>query len=144
VAREQPAESIPLARKLGIVSGMRLLLGGEAPADFTTHLAPLPEGVHSGRWPDDHPRGPADVIVYFARSATALTVEIVALGAALKPAGALWVVWPKKSARGQTDLDEDVVRAVALPIGLVDSKGFALDGAWFGLRLHWRKGNRGK
>lgn len=142
--REPRPAPTALCPKLGVVSGTRLLLGGEVPAGFVSSLAPLPDGVQPGRWPDDHLRGPADVIVYFTRSAAALTVEIVALGAALKPTGGLWVAYPKKGGRPASDLDEEVVRSVALPIGLVDARNCTLDGTWSALRLNWRKGSRPK
>jgi hypothetical protein len=54
----------------------------------------------------------------------------------------LWVSWPKKSSRRQTDMTEDVVREIALPLGLVDTKVCAVDEIWSGLRLVVRVKNR--
>lgn len=138
------SRDVPLVQKLGLKAGARFLVGGDAPDGFLAGLAPLPEGVRPGRWPGDHAHGPADVLVCFARTAAALTAELIPLSAAITPNGALWIAWPKKSARQPTDLTEDVIRALVLPIGLVDTKVCAIDGTWSGLRLNWRKGNRPK
>ncbi len=61
---------------------------------------------------------------------------------ALAPDGALWVSWPKKASGVPTDMTEDVVRAVALPTGLVDVKVAAVDDVWSGLKLVRRLKNR--
>ena len=132
----------PLTQKLGLKAGHRLLLGGEVPPDFTRTLSPLPAGVVARRWPEDHAAGPADVLVYFARRLGTLTGELVGLSAAITPQGGLWVAWPKKASKQPTDVTEDAIRAVALPIGVVDNKVCALDETWSGLRLVWRKENR--
>jgi Protein of unknown function (DUF3052) len=58
---------------------------------------------------------------------------------ALAPAGMLWVAWPKRASKVPTDMTEDVVREVALPTGLVDTKVAAVDETWSGLRLVIRK-----
>ena len=55
------------------------------------------------------------------------------------PAGMIWVSWPKKSSGVATDLTEDVVRQIALPLGLVDIKVCAVDEVWSGLKLMIRK-----
>jgi hypothetical protein len=60
----------------------------------------------------------------------------------LDPAGMIWVSWPKKSAKLDTDITEDVIRAVALPMGLVDVKVCAVDETWSGLKLVIRNENR--
>jgi len=132
----------PLAQKLGLKPGARLMLGGEVPAGFAEALAPLPEGVRIRRWPEDHDQGPADVIVYFTRSRAAFLADLVGLSATLTPSGGLWIAWPKKSAKVATDVTEDAVREVALPIGVVDNKVCAIDETWSGLRLVWRLSNR--
>ena len=60
----------------------------------------------------------------------------------IKPNGMIWVSWPKKSARIPTDITEDVIREVALPMGLVDVKVAAVTEVWSGLKLVIRKENR--
>ena len=61
---------------------------------------------------------------------------------ALLPDGSLWISWPKKASGVATDITEDVVRAVALPTGLVDVKVAAIDNVWSGLKLVRRLENR--
>jgi hypothetical protein len=68
--------------------------------------------------------------------------RLPALRRALDPAGMLWVAWPKRASGVATDITEDVVRAVALPSGLVDTKVCAIDETWSGLRLVIRRENR--
>ena len=53
--------------------------------------------------------------------------------------GGLWIAWPKKASGVPTDITEDTVREVALPIGLVDNKVCAIDETWSGLRVVWRR-----
>lgn len=81
----------------------------------------------------------ADVIVWFIKSSR----ELDHIGSAIErmpPAsGMLWVAWPKKASGVVTDLTEDVVRGVALRVGLVDTKVCAIDETWSGLRLSRRK-----
>jgi hypothetical protein len=62
---------------------------------------------------------------------------------ALVPAAALWIAWPKKASTISTDVTEDVVREVALPLALVDAKDCAIDATWSGLKLVWSRDRRG-
>ncbi len=122
----------PLAAKLGIKpdSSVRLV---SAPADFTIDTpAPLRRS------------GPfrADVVLLFTTSYADLEHRVARLGAAVHPDGALWVCWPKKASGVPTDVTEDRIREVALPLGLVDNKVCAVDDVWSGLRLVWRKERR--
>jgi hypothetical protein len=127
----------PLPKKLGIKPFARVTYAG-APDSFEETLGELPDGVEiRGRL-----RGPLDVIVFFTMSAAELRRRFDKLAAALDPAGALWVAWPKKSSGLETDLTENVVRDVALPKGLVDNKVCAIDDTWSGLRLVIRRENR--
>jgi hypothetical protein len=56
--------------------------------------------------------------------------------------GTIWVSWPKKTARVPTDVTEDVIRSIALPLGLVDVKVCAIDETWSALKLMVRRSNR--
>lgn len=58
--------------------------------------------------------------------------------------GTIWISWPKKSARVETDVTEETIRGEALPLGLVDVKVCAVDETWSGLKLVIRKSQRGK
>ena len=126
----------PLPRKLGIAAGHRLLVE-RAPAGFA--LEPLPDGVVEHRRAG---AGPYDVILAFCADRARLEARFDPLVGLLRPAGALWVAWPKKASGVPTDLTEDGVREVALPAGLVDVKVCAIDATWSGLKLVRRLQNR--
>jgi hypothetical protein len=53
----------------------------------------------------------------------------------MEPAAGLWIAWPKRASKVETDITEDVLREIALPTGLVDNKVCAVDETWSGLRL---------
>jgi hypothetical protein len=121
----------PLPRKLGIGPGHRVALLG-APDGFRERaLGALPDGVRVVR----RAGGRADVILSFHTSRAELERRLPALRAMMEPAAGLWIAWPKRASRVETDVTEDVVREVALPTGLVDNKVCAIDGTWSGLRL---------
>jgi len=71
-----------------------------------------------------------------------LAREVPRLGRAVFPDASLWVAWPKKASGVPTDVTEDSIREVALPLGLVDNKVCAVSDVWSGLRLVWRKERR--
>ena len=83
--------------------------------------------------------GPLDLVVCFVTERRALERRLPKLRAALDPAGMLWIAWPKRASGVATDMTEDVVREVALPTGLVDTKVAAIDATWSGLRLVVRR-----
>jgi hypothetical protein len=124
----------PLAQKLGIKEGSTLALLDEPSGT----VAPLPKDVTVKR----QARGSADVAVAFFTDRAALERRVGALSKMIFPDGGLWVAWPKKSSGLATTVDEHVVRAVALPLGLVDNKVCAIDSTWSGLRLVWRRERR--
>ena len=122
----------PLAKKLGISAGSRLGVLG-APDGFA--IEDLPAGVV----PRTAARGPLDVIVSFHTERAELAGRLPLLMRELHVDGGLWVAWPKRASGVATDITEDTVREVALPLGLVDVKVCAIDDAWSGLRLCLRK-----
>ncbi len=124
----------PLPKKLGITDGTTLVLVA-APLGL---LDGLPSGVRVKR----QARGAADVVVAFFTERRELERRIGALGTMIFPDGGLWVAWPKRSSGVATTVTEDVVRAVALPLGLVDNKVCAIDETWSGLRVVWRRERR--
>ena len=128
----------PLARKLGLASGQAVALLG-APAGFPATLEPLPDGVRVRTTA----RGHLDLAVLFTTERAELARRLRPLGTAVHPDGMLWIAWPKKASKVPTDVTEDVVRAEALPLGLVDTKVCAIDDVWSGLRLVWRREHRG-
>jgi hypothetical protein len=118
----------PLPRKLGIKPGHRLALLG-APDGF--ELADLPDGVRLKR----RAAGKADVIVAFHTRRAELERRLPSLRALMEPDAGLWIAWPKRASKLETDITEDVLREIALPTGLVDNKVCAIDETWSGLRL---------
>ncbi len=77
-----------------------------------------------------------------SRSAATFERRVDALARMIFPAGGLWVAWPKRASGVETTMHEDVVREVALPLGLVDNKVCAIDETWSGLRVVWRRDRR--
>ena len=127
----------PLAIKLGIKEGRSVAVLG-APAGFATTLEGLPADVKMRTTT----RGVNDVVVSFHTQRHDLERRVPTLLAALDVDGGLWIAWPKKASKVPTDITEDTVREVFLPLGLVDNKVCAISDVWSGLRVVWRKENR--
>jgi len=127
----------PLAKKLGIKPDHVVAVLSE-PDGFRTWLE-LPPGA---RFRKSIGRNP-DVVVAFTTRRSVLAQRIEKASTAMFPDGSLWAAWPKKASKVPTDITEDVVRELALPLGLVDNKVCAISEVWSGLRLVWRKENRG-
>jgi DUF3052 family protein len=124
----------PLAKKLGFKPGQRVAAVG-APAHYRRLLAPLPEGVEFS----DKVGRTTDVVHFFTTSKAELAKKLASWLKVLAPDAVIWVSWPKKASKVATDITEDTVRAVALPMGLVDIKVCAVDETWSGLKLVLRK-----
>ena len=84
----------------------------------------------------------ADVLVYFTTSASELERRFGALKRTLGPADGLWIAWPKKASRLDTDLDFATVQRIGLDAGLVDNKSAAIDDDWQAVRFVFRKADR--
>jgi hypothetical protein len=121
----------PLAQKLGIRADHRVALLG-APEGFVLEV---PDDVRVST----AARGSFDTIVSFHTSRRQLEGRIPTLLDILDVDGGLWMAWPKRASKVETDLTEDVQREIWLPIGLVDTKVCAIDDVWSGLRLCWRR-----
>ncbi|PZQ09547.1 MAG: hypothetical protein DI564_17625 [Rhodanobacter denitrificans] len=127
----------PPWRKLGLTPTLRVHLRG-LPADDYRALTGMAPGT-----PDlVGPRAAFDLAHVFATTAAGLARALAALDPRLPPAGVIWVSWPKRSARVPTDVTEDTIRALALPLGLVDVKVCAVDAVWSGLKLVRRRALR--
>jgi len=124
----------PLAAKLGVKEGMRVAWLS-APDGFAALIGELPHGVRVLA----RATTALDVVVAFATRRSVLARRLPALREAIRPAGAAWAAWPKRGSGVPTDITEDVVRDVALPLGLVDVKVCAIDETWSGLKLVIRK-----
>ncbi|MBN8482996.1 MAG: DUF3052 domain-containing protein [Xanthomonadales bacterium] len=126
----------PVWRKLGLAPGLRVRVEN-APGDYAQLT-----GVPSGQVRLVGTRVAFDVAHVFATRAAGLAEGLERLVKRLPPDGMLWVSWPKKSARVATDITEDTIRALALPLGIVDIKVCAIDATWSGLKFVWRKDRR--
>lgn len=125
----------PLPKKLGIREGSRVALLG-APHGFDKTLGPLPSSVTIR----NKVGAQADVIVLFATRFSKLKNGFVkAMGMMPADGGMLWIAWPKKAAKMDTDLDENFIRDYGLSLGVVDTKVCAIDETWSGLRFNRRR-----
>jgi hypothetical protein len=127
----------PLREKLGIKAGFTVCVRG-APRPYASLVASLPADLRirstvSGR---------TDLVHLFATDRARLSTELRRARRRLRDDAAIWVSWPKQASGVATDITEDVLRALALPLGLVDIKVCAVDATWSGLKLVVRKENR--
>jgi hypothetical protein len=127
----------PLARKLGFKAPMTVYTV-DAPREYRDWLADLDPGVDFSTRVT--PRLAA-AHVFVTRRAD-LAKHAAALRKAIEPAGFVWISWPKKSAKVATDITEDTIREVVLPMGFVDVKVCAVSDVWSGLKLVIRKSER--
>ena len=125
----------PLWKKLGYRKGTTACIVG-APEGYAAMLA-LPPGM-SLDWAECASTR-TSLVHLFASSKSALKRNLPSFRKAIAPDGVIWVSWPKKSSGVATNITEDVVRELALPLGLVDVKVCAVDEVWSGLKLVIRK-----
>lgn len=121
----------PLAKKLGIKAGYSIRLVNQ-PDYYLTLFDELPD-VHEASTGEQ-----VDFIHFFTKSISELETRLPDLKSDLKPIGILWVSWPKKAAKVDTDLDGNIVRELGLENGLVDVKVCAVDEVWSGLKFMYR------
>lgn len=124
----------PLAKKLGIKEASTVYVI-DAPANYQELLAPLPEGVQFVT----KLTASTEVMHLFVDKKQALQKTLKSLRDKMPVDAMIWVSWPKKSSKVPTDVTEDVIREVALPLGLVDIKVCAVSEVWSGLKLVVRK-----
>ena len=127
----------PLARKLSLKDGLR------------TWWDAMPESVRAeiedgGPALDllETPEAPVQAAHLFVTRRSDLEAKVRRLLPLLAADGFVWISWPKKAAKVETDITEDVIRDVVLPLGLVDVKVCAVDETWSGLKLAIRKAFR--
>ena len=124
----------PLWKKLGVTAGSRVWTQN-APAEYAAWIEPLPPNAKvSARL-----RASVDIAHLFVDRRRELLRLLTIAMERVGPHGAIWVSWPKKASRVPTDMTEDVIREVALPLGLVDIKVCAVSEVWSGLKLVVRK-----
>ncbi len=127
----------PLTKKLGLREGSRVWVVG-APAHYAKLLAPLPARLKFvSKVSTD-----TDIVHVFTTKRAELAKRLTSLVQRVRSDASIWVSWPKKVAKVSTDVTEDVVREIALPLGLVDVKVCAVDETWSGLKLVIRTAHR--
>ncbi|MFZ6875240.1 DUF3052 family protein [Undibacterium sp. Di27W] len=124
----------PLAKKLGIQSGSHVFTR-HAPDNYPDLLVGLPAGVVF----DKKTATTTDIVHLFTDKKAVLVKELLAYKTSLRSDAAIWVSWPKKASKVPTDITEDTIREVALPMGYVDIKVCAVSEIWSGLKLVVRK-----
>ncbi len=133
-ARTSGHSGKPLTQKLGIQPGFRIFVAGNA-APYEKIVGKLPDrAILVARLGKE-----IDMIHVFATERVTLAKKLADYRAAIAPNGMLWISWPKKASGVPTDLADNVVRDVALPLGLVDVKVCAVDATWSGLKFVIRR-----
>ena len=126
-----------LDKKLGLARGMRVWFH-RMPDSVRDEIDPEALGLEEQQAATEG----LQAAHVFATQRDKLAREIAALRQLLQPAGFIWVSWPKRASNVASDITEDVVREIALPLGLVDVKVCAVDEVWSGLKLMIRKEQR--
>ena len=122
-----------MAAKIGVKEGHRVTLIG-APRDWS--IEDLPSNARVLR---QRSSTKSDVVIAFYYDAASLHREIASLSQSITPNGSLWVAWPRRASGHDSDITDNVVRNMVLPLELVDVKVAALDDDWSALKLMWRK-----
>jgi hypothetical protein len=117
----------PLAKKLGIKAGFTIKIVN-APKDYFDFFADLPSDLQNVS--DTETK--KDFIHYFTKSADALRADITNLKEEIEQNGMIWISWPKKASKIETDLNGNSVREIGLNAGLVDVKVCAVNEIWSG------------
>jgi hypothetical protein len=117
----------PLPKKLGMLPGTTVFFDGGTLDDLcgVTRAKTLGKDV--------------DIVHLFTKSAAELGKRLRDYRKRLRDDVTVWVSWPKKSSKVPTDITEDVIREICLPMGWVDVKVCAVDEVWSGLKLVVRK-----
>ena len=127
----------PLAKKLSLKDDMRVWWDN-VPRSVADEIAE--EGLHLDLL--QAPESPVDAAHIFVTSRSQLEIKLRDLLPLLAPAGMIWASWPKKASKVPTDITEDIIREVALPMHLVDVKVCSVDDIWSALKLVIRKEHR--
>ena len=126
-----------LSSKLGIQAGATVAALG-APDGYRKWLEPLPQDVRF-----ESAAGKGSTLVHvFATERSQLAKQLSSLRRLVSPSSTIWVSWPKKASKVPTDITEDTIRELALPLGFVDVKVCAVSDVWSGLKLVVRKALR--
>ena len=126
----------PLAKKLGFADGV-MVFAVAMPASVKAEILAGAKPKFAAKAAKGQPAAHV-----FATKAKALEAELAKLRPLLATNGMVWVSWPKKAAKVETDITEDTIRKISLPMGFVDVKVCAVDEVWSGLKLVIRKSER--
>jgi len=124
----------PLALKLGLAPGQTILLLG-APANYPALVGPTLSELKPAR----KLAPTVDIVHLFTASRSRLATALLDCRRQLRGTAVIWVSWPKKASGVRTDITENTIREIALPMGFVDIKVCAVDATWSGLKLMVRK-----
>jgi len=127
----------PLPQKLGIKPGLTVVTIN-APANYRRLLGQIPDSVTFS----ERLKSGSSFVHLFTSRRSEMQKKMSILRDKISDNGAIWVSWPKKSSGISTDVTEDVIREIALPLGFVDIKVCAVDETWSGLKLMIRRENR--
>lgn len=125
----------PLGKKLGYREGMRVFVDG-MPDPVRHEIEKSMDGKPDWKF---MPEADLEAAHIFVTARSELDRHLAALRTLIQPSGLIWVSWPKKASKLPTDINEDTIREVALPIGLVDVKVCAVNETWSGLKLVVRR-----
>ena len=124
----------PLARKLSLRDGMRVWFDG-MPEDVFDEIAEYALELTFVANPADG----IDAAHVFVTERAVLETRLKSLRGQIASDGQVWVSWPKQASKVPTDITEDTIRELCLPLGFVDTKVCAVDEVWSGLKLVIRK-----
>jgi len=127
----------PLPQKLGIKPGL-MVVTINPPANYRRLLGQIPDSVTFS----ERLKSGSSFVHLFTSRRSEMQKKMSILRDKISDNGAIWVSWPKKSSGISTDVTEDVIREIALPLGFVDIKVCAVDQTWSGLKLMIRRENR--
>jgi hypothetical protein len=124
----------PLIDKLGFKPGMTVHFK-DAPKDYVSTLGEIPAGIFIAK----KLNRPVDAIQAFYSKRSDLEADVILFQQYLELNGMAWICWPKKTSGVKSDLTEQTLRDVLLPVNLVDIKVAAIDDTWSGLKFVWRR-----
>ena len=127
----------PLAKKLGIKAPLTMQLMNP-PEEYLMWIGGVPDGVQMSA----KVKPPIEAVHLFVKESLELDAMLSKLRKDLKQDGFVWVSWPKKSSKMPTDITEDTIREIALPLGFVDIKVCSVSEVWSGLKLVIRRPER--
>ncbi len=129
----------PIWEKLGIKEDMSILVRSNTKYEIIDYIKDYPGKIKKAKESENE----IDLIHIFVDSFEILKAEIDKAKRKIKKNGMIWISWPKKSSKLESDISEDRIREVILPLGLVDVKVCSItDEIWSGLKIVWRKENR--